>query len=304
MKKRMICLLLVFSLILGLCGCGEEEKKEGEYQVYYLNMDMTKIVSEGYDSTGATGEDLIKELLTRLQSAPKNNKLRQTIPVDVLVNGVYINGAYLYVDFSESYKNLTPTEEVLTRAAIVRTLLQVEGCSLVIFTVNSNPLLTHDGTLVGGMSNDSFVENPGEQINSSLETTLTLYFSNSEGTGLVKENRTVHYSTNISVEKLIMEQLIEGPKGENAVATVPSDTKLISVTVVEGVCYVNLADAFKNQNVKVNEEIVLYSIVNSLTELTGVTKVQLSINGSTDGVVRYTYDLSKMYERDLSYLPQ
>ena len=153
------------------------------------------------------------------------------------------------------------------------------------------------------MSADSFVENPGKQINSSVETTLTLYFAK-DGTELVRENRKVHYSTNISMEKLIMEQLIEGPKKSGTMATLPSGTKLISVSVVDGVCYVNLSDSFKNQNPEVSEELVLYSIVNSLTELPGVTKVQIAINGSTDGKVRFTYDLSNMYERDLKYIKE
>ena len=120
----------------------------------------------------------------------------------------------------------------------------------------------------------------------------------------MRNSRNVHYSTNISMEKLVMEQLIEGPKKGSSMSTLPSGTKLISVSVVDGVCYVNLSDSFKNQNPEVNEEIVLYSIVNSLTELQGVTKVQISINGSTDDKVRYTYELSKMYERDMKYLKE
>lgn len=302
MWKKIMCLLLSLTMLLSLSGCGQNEKKKGEYQVYYLNMDMSKIVAEEYDSSGAEAEELIEELLTKLKSAPDSSKLRQTIPSNVTVNSFKINGAYLYIDFSEEYKALTATEEVLIRAAIVKTLLQTGVCSLITFTINSEPLLTQDGTLVGSMSADSFVENPGEQINTSVETTLTLYFSNKEGTGLVKETRTVHYSTNISMEKLIMEQLIEGPKKSSSMATVPSGTKLITVSMVDGVCYVNLSDSFKSQNAEVNEEIVLYSIVNSLTELQGVQKVQISINGSNDGKVRYTYDLSKMYERNMNYV--
>lgn len=304
MWKKATCLLLSFIVLLSMTGCGQNQKEEGEYQVYYLNMDMSKIVPEEYDSSGSEGEELIEELLTKLQSAPDSTKLRQTIPANVKVNSFKLNGAYLYVDFSEEYKALTPTEEVLIRAAIVKTLLQSNACSLIAFTINSEPLVSHDGTLVGSMSADSFVENPGKQINSSVETTITLYFSNKDGTELVKETRTVHYSTNISMEKLIMEQLIEGPKKSGATATVPSATKLISVSVVDGVCYVNLGESLKNQNAEVNEEIVLYSIVNSLTELEGVAKVQISVNGSTEGKLRYTYDLSKMYERDTKYLKE
>lgn len=294
----MVCLLLSLLMMLSLIGCNQEEKEVGEYQIYYLNMDRTKMVPEEYNSTGAKAEELILELLGRLQSAPESSQLRQTIPSNVGINGIYINGAYLYIDFTEEYKELSPTEEVLVRAAIVRTVLQSEACTLVNFTVNADPLLSHDGTLVGSMSADSFIENPGKQINSSVETTLTLYFASADGSSLVKETREVHYSTNISMEKLIMEQLIEGPKQSNAQATIPSNTKLISVSLVDGVCYVNLGESFKNQSGAVTEDLVVYSIVNSLTELPEVSKVQISVNGSTEGVVRYSYDLSKMYERN------
>ena len=305
MWKKILCVILSLAMLFSITGCNREEQKKGEYQIYYLNMDMSKIVAEEYNSTGATGADLVEELLLKLQSAPDSTKLRQTIPTNVKVNSFKINGAYLYVDFSEEYMKLKPEEEILIRASIVKTLAQANVCLLYAFTVNSEPLLTHDGTLVGSMSADSFVENPGKQINSSVETTLNLYFSNKDGTKLVKETRTVHYSTNISMEKLIMEQLIEGPKKSGTMSTVPSGTKLISVSVVDGVCYVNLSDSFKNnQNPEVTEEVVLYSIVNSLTELQGVSKVQISINGSTDGDIRYSYDLSKMYERDLKLVKE
>lgn len=302
MKKKWMCFLLSFLMILSLTGCQNSKQKDGEYQIYYLNMEMTKIISESYDSSGATGEALVNELLVKLKSVPESTELRQTIPSDVSVNGFKFNGEYLYVDFSSEYRDLTLTQEVLIRAAIARTLLQVEGCSLVSFTINSEPLYTANGTLVGPMSKDSFVENPGQQISSTVETTLTLYFASADGTTLVKEKRDVHYSANISMEKLILEQLIDGARSNNTLSTLPGNTKLISVSTAEGVCYVNLNESFINQDPNVNEEIVLYSIVNSLTEIPGVTRVQLSINGETSGNVRYTYPLSKMYERDLSFV--
>lgn len=302
MKQRILCLVLSFVLLLTMVGCNRKEQKEGEYQIFYLNMDKTKLVPEAYDSSGAEGEELLMELLERLKSAPDDSKLRQTIPANVEINSISINGDYLFVDFSEEYKDMTPTEEVLVRAGIVRTLLQTNICSVAAFTINAEPLLSHDGSLVGVMSMDSFVENPGKQINSSVETTLTLYFANADGTGLVKETRNVHYSSNISMEKLIMEQLIEGPKSSSLVGTIPSGTTLISVSQVDGVCYVNLSESFRTQSATVPEEMALYSIVNSLTELPGVTKVQLVINGSTEGYVKYTYELSKLYERNTALI--
>lgn len=298
MRKRILSILLVFVMMFTLVGCRENAAKEGEYDIYYLNMDKTKLVAEKYDSSGATGEELLWELLARLKSAPEDSKLRQTIPSNVEVTGISVNGSYLFVDFSSAYKDMIPTEEVLVRAGIVRTLIQANVCSIIAFTVNSEALVSRDGTLVGTMTADSFVENPGKQINSSVESTLTLYFSDPDGTGLVKESRTVHHSSNISMEKLIMEQLIEGPKSSNLQGTIPVGTTLISVTLVDGVCYVNLSESFRTQSATVPEEITLYSIVNSLSELPGVSTVQLAINGSTEGYVRFNFELSKLYEKN------
>lgn len=303
MKHRWLSVVLVLSILLSLTGCGFGGNKEGEYQVYYLNMDMTKIVAEEYDSETSDKDELITELMDKLASAPTSKKLRQTLPANVEMTWYQLINSRLYINFTENYKELTPTQEVLIRAAVVKTVLQVPGVALVEFQINGEPLVSRDGTLIGSMTSDSFVENPGEQINSSVVTNLTLYFSNMGGKELVKETREVHYSTNISMEKLVLEQLIEGPKKTGAVETVPSGTKIISVSTVDGVCYVNLSDGFKNQNTIITEDVLLYSIVNSLTELPGVAKVQLSINGDTKGSVRYVYDLSKMYERNFDILP-
>lgn len=302
MKRRIMSLLLVLFVLVAFTGCNDEPGSSGEYQVYYLNIDKTKIEPEDYDSTGTAKEELIHELLTALQSEPKHSQMRRTIPENIKVLSIKSNAAHLTIDFSKEYNSLSVTEEVLMRAAIVRTLLQCSDYSIVTFTVEAEPLKTKDGALVGSMTKDSFLENPGAQINSSKQATLTLYFASGDGTSLVKETRDVHYSTNISVEKLVMEQLIEGPKKQNSLATIPSDTKIITLSVMDGICYVNLDNNFQNQNQEIMEEVVLYSIVNSLTELSGVSKVQISINGDTSGKCRYTYDLATIYEKNMNLL--
>lgn len=299
MRKRILGPLLVLALMLTLMGCDNENGNAGEYMIYYLNREVTKVQPEDYDSTGAQGEALVLELLECLSLAPKSSKLRQTIPSNVSVNGVKTEGGYITIDFGQNYKNMSVTEEVLVRAAVVRTLLQIQQYSVVSFTVEAEPLRTADGVLVGNMTPDSFVENPGAQINASTQSTLKLYFASADGTSLVEETRVVTHSTSISMEKLVMEQLIDGPTRSKCKATIPSATKLIHVSVLDGVCYVNVDRSFQNQDQEIKEEIVLFSIVNSLTELPGVTKVQLSINGDTKGFCRYTYELSKMYEKNL-----
>ncbi len=298
MKKKCIAVMLLLVMLLSLMiGCGSQREKE--YQVYYLNSDVTRIVPQEVSLTNTSGTEQMEELMAYLQTQPKDAGFMQALPSNVKILGISVTSYQITVDFSEEYYEMKPEEEILTRAAIAKTLLSNTEYSYVAITVESKPLLNANGLTVGAMSLDSFVENPGKQINSSQKTTLTLYFSDKQGTKLVPETREVHYSSNISLEKLVMEQLMEGPRESGLQETIPSGTKLITVTVVDGICYVNLDEMFLNQNQEITEQVVLYSIVNSLTELSTVNKVQLSINGDTSGKCRYSYPLSTMYEADM-----
>ena len=112
----------------------------------------------------------------------------------------------------------------------------------------------------------------------------------------------VHYSSNMSVEKLVVEQLIKGPITKEAYPAIPPETKIVSVSTKDGICYVNLDKGFLEQGYDVLEVIPVYSIVNSLAELPNVNKVQLSVNGDTSITYRESFSLGTVYERNLDYV--
>ena len=68
--------------------------------------------------------------------------------------------------------------------------------------------------------------------------------------------------------------------------------------------FVNLNEGFLNQNYEVAEPVVIYSIVNSLAELANINKVQISVNGDSQGVYREKLELNTVYERNLDYLDE
>lgn len=298
MRKKIYVFMLITIMILSLAGCGGKIDDDA-FKVYYVNIDVTNVKPTEYDfsTEGKTTSEQVDELLRELSKEPDDNKLRRTIKESVDVLGHTENAYTVTVDFSESYYDMTPAEEVLSRAAIVKTLTQLDDIMYVNFTVESAPLKNSDGVIIGSMSEDTFIENPGEQINSSVKESITLYFANKDGDGLVKQKRVVHYSSNISLEKLVVEQLIEGPKNNKLMSTLPTGTKLINISVVDGVCYLNFDDTFRNSiNDKLSEDVIIYSLVNSLTSLPTVDKVQISINGENSGVFIYNYKLSSMYK--------
>lgn len=183
------------------------------------------------------------------------------------------------------------------RASVVRTLTQLDSISYVTFTVNSIPLVDSDDEIVGSMGADDFVENPGEQINTSVKETLTLYFADKDGTGLEKQTRVIHYSSNIALEKLVVEQLIEDRRALSSRQLFRAQQSLSMCLWQIEYAYLNFDSSFRNTiDNKLTEDVVLYSIVNSLTSLHTVDKVQISLDGENDGMLLYNYKLSDMYE--------
>ena len=300
MKKK---LFFLFLLLFAICitGCEGEETIEG-YHIEYLNNEKDAIVKVPYQAKNTEKAALIEEFLIVLWSDSGSVEYRKPIPNDVELINYSLDGAMLTLWLDEDYYKMEQVEKVLCCAAVVRTMTQIEGVDCVNFYVGDSPLVDAQGNMVGALYPDNFVENPGATINSIQNTTLTLYFANKDGDALIAETRNVHYSSNMSMEKVIIEQLLDGPDTAGLKSAIPSGTKLVSVSTVDGTCYVNLDATFKNQDYAVKEAIVIYSIVNSLSEQSNITQVQISVNGDTSGAYRDTYKLSDFYVRNLDYV--
>ncbi len=302
MKKIILGLCIAFIVLL--TGCGEEEHPEGStcYTLYFISNDSTKLITKEYWTTTTDEGKLFEELKTELTMVP--DKLEYTPPFGnhVVLRKWKSQNGRLLLDFESGYKKIAPDTEVLTRAAIVKTFTQIKGINYVSFQVEGKDLEDNLGKLVGAMYSDSFIYNEGAQINSFEEITFNLYFANEEGDALVKTEKTMMYNTNIAKERIILEQLIAGPKGSKEYATINPDTKVLGVVVKDGVCYVNLSTTFLTQIYNVTPEVVIYSIVNSLCEVSGINKVQISVDGDTSIVFREKMQLNATYERNLDML--
>ena len=299
-KAVLFPLFFLGLLCLASCGRTKEEEDGKEYYIYYLNREETKIVKESRILEEEEGQAAQTEaLLEALSQTPQDVSLKASVGTSVLVEGYQVEEGQLNLDMDESYKKLPATTEVLVRAALVRTLSQVDGINHVLMTVEGQSLTDNAGTAVGPMTADTFIDNAGEEINAYEMVTLRLYFANEAGDRLVETNRTVVYNSNISMERLVVENLVKGPESEEVFPVINSATKVQGVTVKDGICYVNLDDAFLTQVYNVTADVVIYSLVNSLVELSNVNKVQIAVNGRSDLVFRESYNLANIYERNL-----
>ena len=293
-------LLLRIALVMGLllctaCGDRREAQEVTSYKIYYVNNDETKIVDREYMSETSDGALLLAEFLEQLAHISEKMEYETLLEKEISVVGHTLDNGLLTLDFDESYHNLRGTREILARASIVRTLTQIPGVERITFTVNGEQLMDAAGAAVGVMAADTFIENAGNEINAYEKVDLRLYFANEAGDSLVEEiRRNVVYNSNISLEKLVVEKLVEGPMAEGAYPTINPTTKIVSVTVKDGTCYVNLNNDFLNQPYNVASDVTIYSITNSLAELSNVNRVQISINGETNISYRENMSLNNV----------
>ncbi len=301
MRKRIglfLCILALFAA----AGCGGKSEEWSEYKIFYINKEQTKLAPVAYEPEITDDMALIQDMILKLSQNPSSVDYKKPLGGQVEIRSWAIESGQLQLNFGSEYSQMDRVAEVLCRAAVVRTLIQVEMVDGISFYVGDAPLMDQSGNPVGVMTADSFIENPGEQINSIQTAVITLYFADESGDKLVQEVQERHYNSNISLEKLVMEQLIKGPIGSKGVSAIPNGTKLVSVSVLDGVCFVNLDEGFLNQNYEIEEGVVIYSIVNSLAELPNVNKVQISVNGDTKLTYREEFSLGTVYERNLDYL--
>lgn len=293
---------LFFFLSIGCSGCSdlnqsENEENEDQVYIYYIDKNETKLVPEEYEPIGQTNDELINEYLLALSSDPKDTLLKKAKSKKIIVEKYVLSEDHLLsLYFSTEYSSLSGISEVLCRASIVKTLTQIEDIEVVEFYVGGQPLTeAKDKSL--RMKDTDFILSTGVE-----DVYVTLYFSNEEGTALVESNLKITYDGNVSIEKLILNRLIQGPIEDNMKNTLPSGTELIKVSTQDNVCYVDLNEKFLEKVQGVSNDVVLYSIVNSLVELSTITKVQFTINGSTKKTYQDTIVFDGLFERNLELL--
>ncbi|MBE5861619.1 MAG: hypothetical protein E7295_02070 [Lachnospiraceae bacterium] len=299
-KKGMLwcfVLLLLAGVLCVLSSCGEEQKPNGPtVQVYYVSSMETKVETHEYEKPVGSTEEQVKTLMSYLAAVFEKPAYKSPLAMGFNVLGVEYQEGSLVLNMDDNYSKLSSTTEVLVRAAIVRTLIQADGVNRVQILVNGNQLVDGAGDPVGWMTEGQFIYNDGSEINSYDQIRVKLYFANESGDKLIAAYREKFYSTNTSLERFVVDEILAGPSGKIAglYATISPDTKILSVMTKDGICYVNFDSNFLTVVNNVNLDVEIYSIVNSLTELQGVNRVQILVDGDVPDIFG-----SAMFERNM-----
>lgn len=298
-KKCMKCLcILLIAMLLTGCGRGRKPEVSGTC-IYYVNTEGTRLVKEAYDIKGDGAEAEIKAVLSDMQKEPEDEDCRSAFPKGIRAEDWKLDKGRLDLYFNESYRDIDTSSEILLRAAVVQTLVQIAGVDYVNFYIGGTPLTDNEGDEAGYMHAEDFVQNTGSSLHSYQLANLHLYYADKKGDKLGEEEVSVRYNSNMSIEKLVVEQLIKGPSMQEHQPALPPETKLLGISVKDGICYVNFDDQFQSAVYGINPELAIYSLVNSIVEAGNASQVQISVNGETDVKYQGVIDLGKPLSRNL-----
>jgi germination protein M len=131
---------------------------------------------------------------------------------------------------------------------------------------------------------------------------VNLYFSDSQAMYLVSEKRKIPPTT--SLAKQVVVELIKGPASSDLYSTIPEGTRVNEVYIADDIVYVDLSEeVFKNHPGGSSGELMtVYSIVNSLTEISPIRGVQILVEGNERNSLVGHVDISMPLLRDEDWI--
>ncbi len=315
-KKRITALFLLVVLLctsVFFVGCDNSNSqgivddneivlKENEYQIYYINENKnalkTKVMK--YDdnkSVSDMAETFIDEINESMKKEMKDDSMR------IKLNGVTVSNGIVTLDLKREYSDLPNVIRILLRASMVMSLTQIKGISYVSITVNGQTLKDETGNTINMMKSEDFINFKDDFPYTKKEVKLILYLADEKGQMLKKKEVETYYDYSVSYEKFIINELMkaswENQKDNGYKAVLPKELVVDMVYTKDGVCYVDFDESITKTVRTVSTELMLYSIVNSLSELSYVTNVQFSVEGEGEMKLYNEYDISGSFSRNL-----
>lgn len=280
MRNRPLVMALAALLALS-AGCSSPaEAPEGGYQLYYSALDdpyaAQSLACEPYG--GDAPAEPVPALVDALLDGPTVAGLTSPFPEGVRLLDWSLEDGVLHLDLSEQYGGLTGVDLTVADACLALTLCQVEGVASVYVTVEGREIPYRAVQL---LTPDSVSLSDGEG-----ETTLrrlTLWYPRVDGSGLGGELR--EFSAGDTLLQDVLTSWAEGPRQEGLGAALPQGAEVRSVSLQDGLCSVDLSQAFLDGLPASREQarLAIYALVNTLAGVEGVEQVQLLVEGEPVG---------------------
>lgn len=272
--RRIVPLFLLLTLLLSACAEAEIKSDTDLITIYYASSDSVKdkSVSIGRETRRAERAlDTLETALGAVMGRPQSVGLKSPFAEGVTLLSHDINEGVLKLHMSDTFADMREGDKVIARACLALTLCGLEG-------IESISVFVGDVPDVRGLKAED-IEIANTELNPHRKQ-IRLYFANPGGT-LEEQLRDISVDGERELAQYVMQELLAGPSGEELYSAIPGDTRLLSLTIEGRTCIVDLSHEFTDNRpqTELEEELAIYSIVNSLTALTTIDKVQFLIEG-------------------------
>ena len=287
--RKMLCLLLALAL---LTGCVPQSLARNEIGVhfYYESKEPDYFSSLGVlgceDRTLPESQNNLEDLLRLYLGGPVDPSL--SFPKGLGLVGVDYAQQEITLILDDSLAEQTGIRLQIVCAGIARTVWEFRGYETV--NIRAEHALLEDRECITVHPEKLVLEDSSAgQPNARVQ----LYFSDLNSRFLVGEQCSAPVGEGDDLPRFIVEHLIEGPQSDSLRATIPEGTRLLSVSVVDGICMVNFSEEFweNRPQTALEERMTVFSVVDSLAQLEEVDAVDIRVQGEKK---RYLHlDLSK-----------
>jgi len=298
MKKSLV-VLIILSLLALTSACLVKDKT-AEITLYYANEDNSQVLTEKRNVKIPREKTLQQISVEELLKGPETDGLISTIPEGTKLLNLEVKDKIATVNLSKDFTGFPGTmAESLAIISIVNTLTDLEGIEKVEILVEGSELIAPSGKPYGLLKRYDI-----EQINRDLsKQTITLYFPDEQAMYVVPEQREV--SKDKPIEEIVVQELMKGPKTPDlSLTTIPKEAKLLSVEIKDKIAYVNFSKELVEKHVggSTGEMMTILPIVNSLTELPEIEKVQFLVEGEKKKTLAGHVTFDEPFERSEDYI--
>lgn len=114
----------------------------------------------------------------------------------------------------------------------------------------------------------------------SDDVEIVLYFADWQAQHVMPESRRVVQVGDELLAGVAVRELLSGPADPHLNPTLPADARMLSVEIVDGIVYVNLSEEVRGVYGSAGEIMAVQSLIYTLTDLEGIDRVQILIEGT------------------------
>ena len=290
-------IILIFSGLFYLYINSKTTPKQKETKLYYYDPVSMELVPETITMELPDNTELkLIKIIEQLKKPPQNKGLFPILNKEAKVNSISMDNGICTVDFNEDATLIHPLsvkKEAIRVYGIVNTLTEIPNIHAVQILIN--------GEKRQYFSHYIQVYSPLTHISSSLPDakTINLYFASPDLNNILLEKREIVASQDpTTLGKEILRELLFGST-QGLKNSIPNDTKINNFYIKSGgIGVVDFDESILSHHVgSHSEQLIVMSIVNSLTELPDIQSVQILIDGKEINTLFGSVDTSTPIQR-------